>query len=182
MQLTSGNEESNWAHLSPDSREIVFERIGAGSLITLWKMSIDGGPAQRLTSGLSRRPAFSPDGRLIACWRRDETPGAPWRIALIPIEGGEPVKLFEVKQSDASGGSVLCWTPDGRSLVYIDYSNGITSLWLQPLASGPPRKLLTSTTEIIFSFDIDRNNRFAISHSLRANDVKLISDAGRSRP
>ncbi|HWQ31716.1 MAG TPA: protein kinase [Blastocatellia bacterium] len=181
-QLTSGHEESNWAHVSPDNREIVFERIGAGSLITLWKMPVDGGPAQRLTGGLSRRPAISPDGRLIACWRKDETPGAPWRIALIPIEGGEPVKFFEVKPNDASGGSVLRWTPDGRSLVYIDYSNGITSLWLQPLAGGPPRRLLTSTTEIIFSFDIDRNSQFAISHSLRANDVKLISDAGQSRP
>lgn len=178
-QLTSGDEESNWPQVTPDGQWIIYEHVGAGTLTTLWKMPLDGGAGVRLTSHLSVRPSISPDGRLIACWRKEQVPGAQWRIALIPIEGGEPIKSFDVPPSDAAGGSALRWTPDGRGVVYIDYRDGVTSLWRQPLDGSAPQKILTSANEIIYSFDIARDGRLVLSRGLRAHDVVLITDAGK---
>jgi eukaryotic-like serine/threonine-protein kinase len=179
-QLTSGDEESNWPQVTPDGKWVVYEHVGAGTLATLWKMPVEGGEAKRLTSHLTLRPAVSPDGKLVACWRKEQVPGAPWRIALIPIEGGEPVKFFDTPQGDASGGSVLRWMPDGRGLVYIDFREGVTSLWHQPLDGGAPQKIMTSAHEIIYAFDIARDGRIVVSRGLRAHDVVLITDAGRA--
>ena len=48
----------------------------------------------RLTDKLTARPAVSPDGKLVACVYRDAVT-SPFRLALIPFEGGDPVKVFD---------------------------------------------------------------------------------------
>jgi hypothetical protein len=75
---------------------------------------------------------LSPDGRVIAYWHKEEKPGAPWSIAVIPAEGGEP-RVFEVPQNDANGMSSIHWTTDARAFIYTDYRDGVTNLRLQPL-------------------------------------------------
>ena len=132
----------------------------------------------RLLKTLSLRPAISPDGKLIACWSKDETPNAQWKISLLSLDSGAVVKQFEVSQNDASGGSVIRWMPDGRSLVYIDFRNDVTSLWQQSLNGGAPKKLLESANQVIYSFDIARDGSIAFSRGLRAHDVVLINEAG----
>ncbi len=176
--LTSGNEESNWAQVTPDSKWLVYEHFGAGTLTTIWKRALEGGEPVRLLKTLSVRPAISPDGKLIACWSKDEAPNAPWKITLLALDTGAIVKQFEVQQNDASGGSVIRWTPDGRGLVYIDFRNDITSLWQQSLNGGAPKKLLESANQVIYSFDIARDGSIAFSRGLRAHDVVLITEAG----
>lgn len=178
--LTSGDEESNWPAVSPNSKWVVYEHTGVGTQTTLWKMPLDGGAAVRLTSELSVRPAISPDGKLVACWHKRQVPGAPWRVALVPMEGGEPVRFLNIPPNEASGGSALRWTPDGRGIVYIDYREGTTSLWLQPLDGGEPQKLLISANEIIYAFDIARDGRIVMSRGLRAHDVVLFTDANKT--
>ncbi|MBS1810322.1 MAG: protein kinase [Acidobacteria bacterium] len=178
VPLTSGNEESNWPQVTPDGKWVVYEHFGAGTQTTLWKRPMANGDPVRLTSKLSMRPAISPDGKWVACWSKADTPNAPWRIALIPIEGGEASKHFDVRQGDASGGSVLRWMPDGRGITYIDFRNGVASLWLQSTEGGAPKKLLESTNDVIYSFDIARDGSIAFSRGLRAHDVVLLSDTG----
>src|SRR5581483_8454312 len=149
-QLTRGSEESNWPQVSPDGRWVVYEHVGAGTPTTLWKMPFDGGEPVRLTDGLSMRPAISPDGKLVACWHKDETPNAPWRIELIPFEGGPQVKVFDLPRGEAGGGANLHWTPDGRAVIYSDFRDGVTSLWQQPTGGGEAKKLIESANEIIY--------------------------------
>lgn len=180
IALTSGNEESNWPSVTPDGKWVVYEHFGAGTQTTLWKKSIDGGEPIRLTKSLSMRPSVSPDGKWIACWSKADAPNAQWQIALVPIAGGEAVKHFDVVPNDAAGGSVLRWMPDGQGIAYIDFRNGVASLWLQSLAGGAPKKLLESANEVIYSFDIARNGEFVFSRGLRANDVVLMSEAGKT--
>ncbi len=178
--LTNGNEESNWAQVTPDGKWIVYEHFGAGTLTTVWKRALDGGEPVRLTKTLSMRPSISPDGKQVACWSKDEMPNAPWKISLLALDSGAIIQQFNVVQNDASGGSVIRWTPDGRGLVYIDFRNDVTSLWQQSLSGGAPKKLLESANQVIYSFDIARDGSIAFSRGLRAYDVVLISDGGKA--
>ena len=177
--LTSGHEESNWAQITPDGKWIVYEHFGAGTLTTLWKRQLDGGEPERLTKTLSMRPAVSPDGKLIACWTKAETPNAPWQISLLSWPDGKVIKQFDVQQTDASGGSAIRWMPDGKSVVYIDFRPDVTSLWQQAISGGAPKKILESAQQVIYSFDISPDGQIAFSRGLRAHDVVLVNDTGK---
>ena len=79
----------------------------------LWKVSRDGGAAQRLTSGpgVESNPVFSPDGSLIAF--TGEYDGNV-DVFVIPAEGGEPQRLTWHPAADVA----LAWTPDGKKILF----------------------------------------------------------------
>jgi tricorn protease len=77
----------------------------------LWRVSIRGGMAQRLTShlGTESHAAFSPDGKLLAFSAEYEGFG---EVYTMPVEGGLPTRrTFEGRSA-----IVLGWTPDGKVL------------------------------------------------------------------
>jgi len=75
----------------------------------LWAVSVSGGVARRLTSGLGQasRPRLSPDGSLLAFTSDDEGTAEVW---VMPSEGGAPRRLTWLGDQAL----VLGWTPDGR--------------------------------------------------------------------
>ncbi|MDT4969296.1 MAG: hypothetical protein QOJ64_4033, partial [Acidobacteriota bacterium] len=176
LPLVRGNEESNWPQVSPDGRWVIFQHIGAGTLATLWKVSIDGGTPERLTTELSVRPAISPNGQWIACWQKEQTPNASWRIAAVPFDGG-PAKLFDVPQSAANGNSVLHWSQDGSAVIFIDLRDGVTNLVSQPLDGGAAHSITNFNKDQFFAFDLARDGRVVLARGLRTNDAVLINDA-----
>lgn len=125
----------------------------------------------RLTHNRSGFVSVSPDGKMFAC-SYDRTAGEKTQLAVFPIDGGEPLKLFDVPpKSTLSIG--IRWTPDGRSLVYRDVGPG---LWKQDLAGGKPEKLLEFPDEVIYSFDWSRDGRwFAIAHGEDVRNVVLLT-------
>src|SRR5688500_18400858 len=77
----------------------------------LWKVSREGGTAERLTSnsGNELSPKFSPDGNWIAfSGEYDGNVDA----YVIPASGGEPRRVTYHPGNDA----VIGWTPDGNSI------------------------------------------------------------------
>src|SRR5262249_28230435 len=92
-QLTNGASEE-FPAVSADSKWVIYAATGS-SKFTLWKVPIDGGASVQLTDKLSTWPDVSRDGQKIACWYRAE-PGARWQIAVIPISGGDPEKVFDI--------------------------------------------------------------------------------------
>ncbi|MBL1218093.1 MAG: protease [Planctomycetes bacterium] len=79
----------------------------------LWKTSVFGGAASRLTShpGDETNPAISPDGTTVAFTGEYEGPA---EVYTMPIEGGLPTRFTY----DANRGLVAGWTPDNR-IIYI---------------------------------------------------------------
>ncbi|HUC43057.1 MAG TPA: hypothetical protein VMR65_03385, partial [Candidatus Sulfotelmatobacter sp.] len=88
----------------------------------IWKASIRGGPAVRLTAhpGVEVFPRFSPDGKWIAFtgqYDGDE------QVYVIPSDGGEPKKLTfypadgPLTQRWGYDNIVYGWTPDGTSIL-----------------------------------------------------------------
>ncbi|MDT4955590.1 MAG: eukaryotic-like serine/threonine-protein kinase [Acidobacteriota bacterium] len=177
LPLTNGKEESNWAQVSPDGRWVIYQHVGALALATLWRVSIDGGAPERLTDDLAMRPSISQDGKLIAYWQKEQTPNAPWRIAIVPFEGGAPIKLLDVPQSAANGNSVLHWSQDASAVIYIDLRDGVTNLLSQPLTGGPPKPLTNFNKDQFYAFDLARDGQLILARGLRTNDAVLINDA-----
>jgi tricorn protease len=77
----------------------------------LWLASVNGGPAQRLTAGLSEpsTPCLSPDGRWIAYVGRDEQHPEVW---LLPQDGGNARRMTWLGPDVMVRG----WTPNGHIL------------------------------------------------------------------
>jgi Tol biopolymer transport system component len=178
LQLTTGKEESNWPEISPDSRWVFFEHVDSG-VPTLWRVSIDGGTPVKLTTTLSMRPNVSPDGKSIAYWHRAQEPNAPWQIAVMAVDNPAAVKLLDVPQSAANGLSALQISPEGDSVLFIDFRNGVSNLMSQPMNGGPTQHLTTFPKEQFYSFDLSSDGRMVVSRGIRTTDAVLISDSSR---
>jgi Tol biopolymer transport system component len=145
VQLTNGNYDRNPA-FSPDGRWIVYTSMGV-SQPNLWRVSIDGGEPAKLNNNFSVAPQVSPDGKQIACYFWDEKPDTQLVIALIPFEGGQPTKTFNLPAQ------FVRWTLDGSALTYIDSRGGVSNLWSQPIDGGKPTQLTDFKADQIFAFE-----------------------------
>ena len=102
----------------------------------LWKTSIDGGNAIRLTTneGYESLPHFSPDGSMIAFTAEYDGNSD---VYVIPAEGGDPKRLTW----HPSGDFVQGWTPDGAVLFRSGRASKPTQtnrLYEVPLNGGLP--------------------------------------------
>ncbi len=171
-QLTFSEGERH-PHCSPDGKWIVFEGYVSG-IESLWRAPIDGGDAVRLTEGSAWRPAFSPDGKLIACVWPDLRAQSQYKIAVLPFEGGQPIKTFD---TPIFFPQVLRWSRDGRALRYVSASGGVSNIWSQPLNGHDPKRLTDFTTGEIFSVGWSSNGKdFACSRGSESSDVVLITE------
>ena len=92
-------------------------------------------------------------------------------MALIPFEGGEPVKLLDIP------GFFVHWSRDGRALQYNDNRGGSSNLWSRPIDGGPPKQLTDFRGDTLFSFawSVD-GKQLAVSRGTDTHDVVLISN------
>jgi Tol biopolymer transport system component/DNA-binding winged helix-turn-helix (wHTH) protein len=171
LRLTSGRGE-NFPHVTPDGRSVVYATTGGGQDAAVWKVSIDGGEPVRLTSRPASWPFVSPDGKSFVC-TYGEAPFSANRLAVIPIEGGEPVKIYEVAPTFRAN---TVWLPDNRGIAYLDARTGTANVWMQPLAGGKPAQLTNFTTDNVASFDWSRDNRLVATRSVETTSVVLIKD------
>jgi len=173
VQLTKGEDES-WAWCSPDSHWIVYHSSHQGKR-TLWRVSVEGGNPEQLTDYPSTSPVVSPDGKWISCYYRRATK-APWQLAIIPFDGGPPVKTFEIPPNVVFQ-TLLRWTPDGQSLAYIIDRDGISNIWTQPVDGGAAKQLTDFKSDQIFWFDWSPDGRqLGVSRGSVTSDVVLIRD------
>ena len=173
QKLTSGAGEE-FPSCSPDGQWVVYTST-ASNKFTLWKVSIEGGDPLQLTEKLSQWPAISPDGKLIACWLREDS-GTPWRIGIISVDGGEPLKVLDVPTS-ANSAIPLRWTSDGRMLTFVDTREGVSNIWGIAFDAGALKQLTDFKSDQIFSFDWSRDGHaLALARGDINNDVVLISN------
>lgn len=172
-RLTTGDFE-NWAWPSPDGRWLVYHSGNQGKR-TIWRVPIGGGAAEQLTDYPSVCPVFSPDGLSISFYYRAETK-APWRLGIMPFNGGALAKTFEIP-ADVIFQSLVRWTPDGSSLALIRNQRGVSNIWTHPIDGGQPRQLTKFNSEQIFWFDWSRDGtQLAVSRGHISSDVVLIKD------
>ena len=157
--------------VTPDGKWVVFTGGVAGSP-TLWKVSIDGGEAVQLTSYPTLGPSVSPDGKLVACAARLTT-DSPITPVVIPIEGGPPIRTYEITGTSFS---MNRWSPDGRGIIHNSGPSDRTNLWYQPLEGGPPRRITNFDDQYVLRFDVCADGRhLLIVRGVLSRDAVLIT-------
>jgi Tol biopolymer transport system component/DNA-binding winged helix-turn-helix (wHTH) protein len=170
-RLTAGRGE-NFAHVTPDGRWVVYATVGFGQEDAVWKVPIDGGDPVKLTDKPASWPFVSPDGKWFVCTYGFSPTSAP-ELAVIPIEGGQPTKLFDIGPGFRAN---TVWLPDGRGIAFVDSRTGTNNVWMQPLAGGKPVQLTDFKTDGVSAYDFSRDGRLAASRSVETTGVVLIKD------
>lgn len=172
LLTAKGVDDAN-PDISPDSKWIVYSSFKAGKQ-GLWKMPIEGGEPIQLTSVSTTEPNISPDGRLIACFYRDEK--QKWRIAVVPFEGGDLVNTFEIPQT-VEIDMTPKWTPDGRGITYIDNRGGLTNLWLLAYPAGTAKQVTDFKENSLHRREWTRDGKqVALVRGDSTNDVVMITN------
>jgi Tol biopolymer transport system component/DNA-binding winged helix-turn-helix (wHTH) protein len=168
-QLTNGQGEVG-ADCSPDGKWLVYTAAQEGW--TLWKAPTPEGPSGirpvQLTQTLGADPSISPDGKMIAFNYRDEHASPTEGTAVIPFEGGPPIKFIDFEMP-------VRWTSDGRAVLHVRVPVGVANIWSQPIAGGRPKQLTDFRAEEISSFDWSRDGkRLAFVRPAQTSDAVLI--------
>jgi Tol biopolymer transport system component len=164
--------------VSQDGKWVFYSSLVDGKP-TLWKVGIDGGTPVQLTNTVAVGPTMSPDGKYVAyMFPTSKDPLAPPnRIAIMPIEGGQPLKIFEFPLSGTIAPSAH-WAPDGKSITYTVNTNNVTNIWSQPIDGGPPKQLTdfkdSLMTGFAWSFD---GKMLACTRGILMRDAVLIAEA-----
>jgi TolB protein len=164
--------------VSVDGQWVFYSSLRDGKP-TLWKVGIDGGTPIQLTSSVAVAPLMSPDGKYVAyMFPASADPLAPPnRIAIMPIEGGEPVKVLEIPSIGTIAPSAQ-WGPDGKSIMYTVNTNNITNIWSQSLDGGTPKQLTDFKDSMMTGFAWSQDGKTLVStRGVLTRDAVLISDS-----
>jgi len=172
-ELTDGNLDLK-PNCSPDGQWIVYstEKIGTSAIRKVSKIGIDGGQPVQLTEKLSEFPVISPDGKLVACIYQDD-PKLPRKIALIPLEAGEPLQILKIP---FFARPTVRWHPNGKALSYLTTQDESADIWLWPLSDKAPAKFTNFNSERIFAYSWSRDGRYLACARGRSNrDVVMVT-------
>jgi eukaryotic-like serine/threonine-protein kinase len=176
---------TNWAHVdewpscAPDSSFAVFES-GAGGQAHIWKVGLNGadhpgkGPTALQLSPLALRgPSLSPAGDSIAAITADED--ATPELFILNAHSGKLIRTIPLPSIGRLQNYFLHWTANGASVVYSWYSSGVSNLWAQPEAGGPPRALTSFRSGLIWDFAFSRDGKqAALARGDDTTDLVLI--------
>ncbi len=171
LRLTKGQAD-HLPTFTPDGTT-VFYTAAIHEQPTVWKIPATGGEPVQFTPYPAFSPAVSPDGKWVALFIA--MPKALLhKLAILPITGGEPVKIFELVPPEIP---VVRWSRDSRQLTYVDTKQGVSNIWGQPMAGGAAQQLTDFKTDHIFRFDWSPDGKTLLcERGFYVNDVVLLSD------
>ena len=161
---------------SADGKWVIYTKVGADRGI--WRVPIEGGDSVRINEAeVARGLAVSPDGKMIAYGYRDQKARPQQGVAVMPLEGGVPLKQFDIPVKLNGIVNRFQWAADGRSLLYIKDEGGVSNLWSQPIAGGTAKQLTHFNSEQILDFELSPGGkRLLMSRGLLISDVVLIRE------
>ena len=165
-QLTFGEADS-YPSCSADGKWVFYDNQRS-SKTTIWKVPIDGGDAVQVTNEYSRLPVISTDNQFIACRYFLEN-GARRGIAIIPVQGGLPVKLLPIPIMLFQR---VQWISNDHALSYIDTAGGFSNIWKYNLDDGSRQQITSFRDDQIFTYAWSRDNKqLAIERGAEINNV-----------
>ena len=170
---------------SPDGKWVVYVREGPSW--TPVKVPIMGEKAAEVLAQdfdfeIGGNPLrISPDGKRImflASPKPPENPSSPspsnpYQLKVIPSDGGAALYKFDWPAS----ASAPRWAPTGDAVEYALTRNGVSNIWQQKLAGGPPKQITNFESGLIFDLEWSRDGRqLALTRGSESSDVILMSN------
>ncbi len=143
-----------------EARLLRFPAVGGDNIVfsyagDLYRVGINGGQAVKLTShvGYEVFPRISPDGKTVAFTGQYD---GNTEVYTIPVTGGEPARVTYsalvsrdlIGERMGPNNIVMCWTPDGKQIVYRSKTHNFSGLRGQlckvNAAGGPAEEIPTS--------------------------------------
>ncbi len=167
-QLTAGHDETMPA-LSADGRWLFYLSSGRRDG-NLRKLSLAGGAPEQVGHYVVSRPALSPDGKWVAGFMADPANDARTQLTVLAVDGNTPPRVFMPRSFFEQ--EWMQWSPDSRSIYYLDQKDGVTNLRSQPLDGGPSVPLTHFQTDLIFRFALSPDGRTLIcERGSKARDI-----------
>lgn len=171
-------EDSNcaFAAASANADWVIYTSRAEGKF-RIWKVPLKGGAAVQLTDVDSTSPVISRDGKSIAYFIREK--GKPLRLGIISIDGGPPLKTFELPATTNSEAGIA-WNKADNGVLFVNTLGTTSNIWTQP-TNGTKATPLTAFKEFqIASFALNaEGNRLAVARGSRNRDVVLITNLGK---
>jgi Tol biopolymer transport system component len=170
-------------NVSPDGNWVYFSgSLSKESRVVAWRIAINGGEPEQLTDRFCLAPHISPDGSYIAGFYPVETePGKfspPAILTILTADGSRIVRQFRDLPLDAT--NPIAWTRDGTGISFVLTANGVSNIWVQNTAGGPPTKITDFQTDEIFRYRVSPDGKkLAFEKGIRFNDVLLLTDVGK---
>lgn len=165
--------------ISPDGKTVVFEDLFADpsspsrpSAPSLSRVSIDGGPATRVTNEWLTLPAFSPDGSMLAGCLEDPKTSRYW-LATMPASGGPVTRIAEFEVTTYSK---VRWSLDGKALIVNTAPRDRANLWAVPLDKSARHPLTSFDEHTVFMFaPLSDGKGWLLSRGDLSRDAVLIT-------
>ncbi len=159
------------AHANADW--IVYTSRADGKL-RIWKVSLKDGERTQLTDVESSSPRISPDNKKVAYFIKEK--GKPIKIGISSIEGGEPIKTFEVP-STTNTKPGLNWNKTGDEIFFVNTLGTTSNIWSQPTDGSEPKPVTNFKEFQIANFSLNpEGNRLLVARGSRNRDVVLVKD------
>ena len=172
VELARMDGENPGPQVSPDSRWVYYSATTGGKQV-VWKISIDGGTPVQLNNEEMHSFSISPDGKQLAYYHRPPDFNAPMQVQIVSSDTGAVVKTLPA----LGDGGRMRWSPDGKSLDYVETREGISNLMRMPLDGGKPRQLTDWKSDAIFWFAWSPNGKqLACARGTSLRDLILMED------
>lgn len=161
--LTQGVDDMR-PFVSPDGQWIYYTAGGPGAAVM--RARADGSGAPAVVTG---RPlellGLSPDGRSLLVSVVEPSEGASH--AVLDAESGASTARVNLPAEARPG-----WGRDSSIVAYLLDTDGVTNLWEQPIAGGPPRQITQFTSGQMFHFAYSTDGtRLFLSRGRRTGDL-----------
>lgn len=125
--------------VSSDGKWVIYSAYTGGES-RIFRVPIDGGGPQMLTNYKATEPRYSRDGTRFACFIPNETTGFWTRVAIVPAEGGEPIKVIDAPPGTSITRGPI-WTPDDGAITIVFAEGEKQNLWLLPVDGSPGKRM-----------------------------------------
>ena len=161
--------------ISPDSKWLIYSDWIDGQQRIL-RVPIEGGESQQLTDYSATEPRYSHDGSRFACFLQNATTNQFDRMAIVPAEGGPPLKTFSVPpNTNTSRGPI--WTPDDKGITLIVSPGALQNLWVQPVDGGDAKQMTSFDVPGVARREYSRDGkRIAIVRAEGIGNAIMITD------
>lgn len=164
----SWHDTSRINDLAADGEAYLFSELGHGDgrNAAIYYRKTDGSAAVHLGDG--NNPALSPDGKWVACVRREP---AETYLLLLPTGAGEPrrIRFTKFRHEDVE------WFPGGAQLLVTGYESGkAVRSFIQDLAGVSPPRAVSAEGERAGRISPD-GLRFLVTHADGAVSVRDVA-------